>query len=43
VCWLLVEGNKMVSTGIKWDNSAPYCGQLPAVEKIETGWCETVF
>jgi len=31
------------STGIKWDNSAPYCGQLPALEKIETVSCCTAF
>jgi hypothetical protein len=23
------------STGIKWDNSPPYCGQLPALEETE--------
>jgi len=27
--------------GYKWDNNTPYCGQLPALEKIETEWCET--
>ena len=29
------------STGIKWGNSPPYCRQLPAVEKIDPGWCDT--
>jgi len=26
---------------IKWENSPPYCRQLPALEKIEPGRCET--
>ena len=27
------------STGIKRDNSPPYCGQLPALEEIEPALC----
>jgi hypothetical protein len=37
---LLVKSRDVFfSTGIKWKNSSPYCGQLPALEKIQPGWC----
>ena len=28
------------SIGSKWENSLPYCRQLPALEKIDPNWCE---
>jgi len=30
-------------TGIKWENSPLYCRQLPALEKIQPGWCDADF
>jgi len=33
----------LFSTGIKWGNGPPYCGQLPAPEKIQPGWCDRDF
>jgi len=37
--FLLVKVKEMFSTGIKWENSPPYCRQLPALEKIDPGLC----
>ena len=30
------------STGIKWDNTPPYCGQLPGLEKTGPKFWDTV-
>ena len=39
-----IHGNEIADRlGIKWESSPSYCGQLPALKKIEPVLCWTVF
>jgi hypothetical protein len=38
---VIVKEMFFFSTEFKWDNSPPYCGRLPAIEKTEPEVCDT--